>query len=129
LDRRYPRTHPAVLEKLDLLLELLVRMPCSGSLFTSMTPLFPCFLMGLLSAEGSKHRQFVLNWFGTVMGANQCRSCLPPTWAGLNRLWAWMDTEFLDTNGPLPAEIERRDSWWETMVAKIMETEGTLCVL
>jgi hypothetical protein len=53
-------------------------MPCSGSLFTSMTPLFPCFLMGLLSAEGSKHRQFVLNWFGTVMGANQCRSVKGP---------------------------------------------------
>ena len=78
-DHRYPRTHSVVLQKLDLLLELLLRMPCSGSLFTSMTPLFPCFLMGLLSVKNSRHREFVLNWFGTVMNANQCRSVSFPS--------------------------------------------------
>lgn len=73
IDYRYPRTHPVVMAKLDLLTQCLSRMPCSGSLFTSMTPLFPCFLLGILSVE-TRHRNIVLHWFNTVMGANQCRS-------------------------------------------------------
>ena len=40
-----------------------------------------------------------------------------------------MDTELIDTDGPVPDDIERRDPWWEKMVARIISTEGTMCVL
>lgn len=124
---RYPRTHPIVMARLDVLAECLSRMPCSGALFTSMTPLFPCFLLGMLSVE-DRHRNVTLNWFNTVMKANQCRSCLAPTWKAINSIWRWTDTQLIDPV-EIPDAIENRDPWWERLVARIMATEGTLCVL
>ncbi|KAI0523911.1 fungal-specific transcription factor domain-containing protein [Xylaria bambusicola] len=124
---RYPRSSPRVLAKLDQLAECVRRIPCSGSLFTSMTPFFPCFLLGILSVQ-SRHRAVAQNWCEIVMSSNQCRSSVPPSYEIMKRLWLWMDSHLRDPVGPVSEDIEGRDAWWEKLVARAMATEGVLCI-
>ncbi|KAI0150759.1 hypothetical protein GGR57DRAFT_182289 [Xylariaceae sp. FL1272] len=124
---RYPRSSLTVLAKLDQLAECVKRIPCSGSVFTSMTPFFPCFLLGVLSTRSS-HRDIARNWCETVMSSNQCRSSVPPSYRIMKRLWSWMDDNLVDPVSPLPDEIGSRAPWWEVLVTRAMETEGILCI-
>src|ERR1700753_4258139 len=61
-----PRSHPSIQRPLNILLRCVERMPCSGPLFTSQSPFFPVFVMGLVSCK-DKDRQVVRNWFEEVI--------------------------------------------------------------
>ncbi|KAI1169627.1 fungal-specific transcription factor domain-containing protein [Nemania sp. FL0916] len=124
---RYPRSSPRVLAKMDQLAECVRRIPCSGNLFTSMTPFFPCFLLGILSVR-IQHRAVAQQWCETVMSANQCRSSVPPSYEIMKRLWLWTDMNLQDPAGPVADDLGSRDPWWEKLVARAMATEGVLCI-
>jgi hypothetical protein len=68
-----PRSHPAVQRPLNLLLRCIERMPCSGPLFTSQSPFFPVFAMGLMSYR-DQDRRVVRNWFEHVLARAGARS-------------------------------------------------------
>jgi hypothetical protein len=50
---------------LDLLLRCVKRMPATGRLFTSQSPLGPIFLAGLVAVQ-PVDRTIIRNWFRTV---------------------------------------------------------------
>ena len=62
---RLPRGHTAVVQPLDVLLRCVERMPATGRLFTSQSPLGPIFLAGLVSVK-PEDRSIVHNWFRIV---------------------------------------------------------------
>ena len=72
LDRRRP-THPLVQQHVDLLYQCVKRLPASGALFTCQSPLFPIFLMGVISKPDGV-RKVVSYWFETVMKTGGYRS-------------------------------------------------------
>lgn len=75
---RKPRSHPDVLDKLDVLLRCIKFMPCTGPLFTSQAPFFPVFLIGMV-AYRDEDRQVARDWFDTVISGASCRSVSCPT--------------------------------------------------
>jgi hypothetical protein len=66
---------------LNILLRCIERMPCSGPLFTSQSPFFPVFIMGIMSYR-DRDRKVVRDWFEQVLARAGARSvsllCLPP---------------------------------------------------
>src|ERR1700759_2760908 len=62
---RLPRGHTAVAQPLDVLLRCVERMPATGRLFTSQSPLGPIFLAGLVSVR-PEDRSIIHNWFRMV---------------------------------------------------------------
>ena len=65
-------------QPLNLLLRCIERMPCSGPLFTSQSPFFPVFAMGLMSYR-DQDRQVVRNWFEHVPR---------PSGRSISKLWS-----------------------------------------
>lgn len=63
---RLPRHHPDVVLNLEYLAKCISIMPTSGSHFTAQAPLFPVFLLGLLSTV-RKHRAVAIGWFENVV--------------------------------------------------------------
>lgn len=62
---RLPRNHEDVLSNLEDLMMCIRIMPTSGWLFTAQAPLFPVFLLGILSTE-CRHRHIAHRWFEMV---------------------------------------------------------------
>jgi hypothetical protein len=140
---RLRRNDPLVLERLSLLAECTAHMPCSGPVFTAQAPFLPVFLLGFLATEDS-HRVAASNWFETVITATSCRSVsatshavkpfhsntcaqsVPPAWEALKKIQKWMDRSIADPDETPP--FEARDPWWETVVSRLNETEGILCL-
>jgi hypothetical protein len=140
---RVRRNDPRVLDRLSLLAECTRRMPCSGPVFTAQAPFLPVFLLGFLATKYS-HRVAASNWFETVINATSCRSVsatshavtlfhsntytqsVPPAWNALKEIQKWMDRSIADPGEPPP--FEARDPWWETVVSRLNETEGILCL-
>ncbi|CEJ91022.1 hypothetical protein VHEMI06765 [[Torrubiella] hemipterigena] len=63
---RLPRHHPDVILNLGYLAKCITIMPTSGSHFTAQAPLFPVFLLGLISTV-PKHRAVAIDWFESVV--------------------------------------------------------------
>jgi hypothetical protein len=53
---------------------------------------------------------------------------VPPIWSALQTIWEWMDENIIDPIEEQPDAIERREPWWEKVVARLMETGGTIAV-
>jgi hypothetical protein len=43
------------------------------------------------------------------------------------KIQKWMDDTILDPD-ETPPSLEDRKPWWESVVARLCETEGTLCL-
>lgn len=63
---RLPRDHPDVVLRVGELAKCIAIMPTSGSNFTAQAPLFPVFLLGLLSTVPS-HKSVAIDWFQSVV--------------------------------------------------------------
>ncbi|OBR09270.1 hypothetical protein CH63R_08035 [Colletotrichum higginsianum IMI 349063] len=125
---RLPRSHPDVVSQISELAKCIRVMPTSGTFFTAQAPFFPVFLLGVLALHES-HVQCALDWFHSVISTS-CRSSVPPAFRSLERVRAWMDPNIHDMNpSELPRRIFERYPWWETLVAHIVSTEGTLCLI
>jgi hypothetical protein len=74
-DRR-PRRHPKVQQPLKVLVECVRRMPSTGTLFTSQSPLFPVFIMGFVAVD-EDDRDVARKWFETVLSYDTSRSVGP----------------------------------------------------
>lgn len=79
---RLPRNHPEVMANLDDLAQCIRVMPTSGTHFTAQAPLFPVFLLGLVSTAPT-HLETSRYWLEQVVQtpvrsvSNQCiTSCL-----------------------------------------------------
>ena len=121
---RLPRNHPEVVEKLHHLAACITIMPTSGTLFTAQAPLFPVFLLGLLSVEPDD-KNVSEEWFNNVL-RTPVRSSVPPLFATLRRIWSWIDNKIPCPTDPTIVEqvpIHKRDAWWETMVQLVREGE------
>jgi hypothetical protein len=44
-------------------------------------------------------------------------------------MWMWMDTTFVDEYFDEGMSIGERNSWWEVMVAHLIETEGYISLI
>jgi hypothetical protein len=73
LAKRRPRHHPKVQEALKVLVECVRRMPSTGTLFTSQSPLFPVFVMGFVAVD-EEERDVARKWFETVLSCDTSRS-------------------------------------------------------
>jgi hypothetical protein len=75
---RLPRGHPEIEQPLSVLLKCVERMPASGRLFTSQSPLSPIFIAGLVACH-SRERLVVEQWFRTVTstGSRSVRLLFP----------------------------------------------------
>ncbi|KAK0377738.1 hypothetical protein CLIM01_04893 [Colletotrichum limetticola] len=125
---RLPRSHPDVVSEVDQLVKCIDMMPTYGTFFTAQSPFFPVFLLGIV-ATTEAHSLCALNWFRSVVSTS-CRSSVPPAFNSLLRIRHWI-TANVDDNIPsdLPDLISERHSWWEPLVAHIISTEGTLCLI
>lgn len=63
---RLPRNHPEVLKTLDDVAICTRVLPTSGHCFSAQAPLFPVFLLGLLSTK-KEHRQVCDKWMKSVV--------------------------------------------------------------
>ncbi|KAE9378263.1 hypothetical protein N431DRAFT_461797 [Stipitochalara longipes BDJ] len=122
---RRPRSHPAVRDSLNILLRCVERMPYSGPLFTSQSPFFPIFIMGIVSYI-EEDRKVVRDWFENVLLGVGCRSSVPPVWEALKSLWEWIDTELIEDANDFDGPIGQRTPWWEQMVDRLTTTSGLL---
>jgi len=127
---RLPRSHEVVQDVLTALRKCVESLPTYGPLFTSQSPLFPIFLMGIVSTSESD-RGVVRHWFDSVVSHAGPRSSVPPLWKTLQEVWDWMDTEFCEEPSE-PIEINqigKRLAWWELVVEKIVEGHGRITVV
>ncbi|KXH59409.1 hypothetical protein CSAL01_08662 [Colletotrichum salicis] len=125
---RLPRSHPSVVSEVDQLVQCIGMMPTYGTFFTAQAPFFPVFLLGIV-ATTEAHSLCALNWFQSVVSTS-CRSSVPPAFNSLQRIRQWMTANVDDDNSSnLPTRISERHSWWEPLVAHIVSTEGTLCLI
>ncbi|KAF2456597.1 fungal-specific transcription factor domain-containing protein [Lineolata rhizophorae] len=125
---RLPRSHAEVMTNCRRLSECVRRMPCYGPLFTAQAPLFPVFLLGLVSVS-EEDFGIARNWFETVLSATSCRSSVPPVWDALKILRIWVDGEITDEPHIDMIPVGQRQPWWEDIVAHATETVGTLCLM
>jgi len=129
---RYPRNHPEVIATLEDLHHCIRVQPTEGDLFTTEAPLYPVFLLGLLSTpENPHHRSTSQKWMVTVTG-NTRRSTASPLRTALEKAWDWIDRDQLFTPpepSALHPEIWQRPAWWETMVHRISRDERRLLCL
>jgi len=123
-----PRSHPSVQGPLKILLICIERMPRSGRLFTSQSPFFPVFIMGLISQQ-PEQRRVVRNWFEEVLSRAPARSSVPPVWRVLQDTWDWMDDNLLDDPNVDETAIGERNAWWERVVDRLVEREGRLSLV
>ena len=127
---RLPRNHPEVIETLHHLAARITIMPTSGTLFTAQAPLFPVFLLAILSVEPDD-KNVSEEWFDNVL-RTPVRSSVPPLFASLRRIWSWIDNRIPCPTDPTIVEqvpIHKRDAWWEKMVQLVQEGElETLCL-
>ncbi|RDA84618.1 hypothetical protein CP532_6031 [Ophiocordyceps camponoti-leonardi (nom. inval.)] len=126
---RLPRNHPAVLASLSDLARCIQIMPTSGYHFTAQAPLFPVFLLGLLSID-PELRNVSKTWFDEVV-STPVRSSVPPLYEALQRMWQWIDV-FVPP--PLPTEtplepIGLRCPWWEQVVHEVDRREDEVLCL
>jgi hypothetical protein len=56
-----------------VLVECVRRMPSTGTLFTSQSPLFPVFIMGFVAID-EEDRDVARTWFETVLSCDTSRS-------------------------------------------------------
>lgn len=70
---RRSRSHLLIKQPLKTLMQCIKRMPCNGDLFTSQSPFFPIFIMGVVSVT-EEERSVARVWFETVVGGLDCRS-------------------------------------------------------
>ncbi|PNH42702.1 hypothetical protein VD0002_g10098, partial [Verticillium dahliae] len=124
---RLPRSHPDVVKQMTYLAACIRRMPTSGPLFTAQAPFFPVFLLGLLAVHPD-HKLCAEGWFQSVIRTS-CRSSVPPAYEALQRIRDWMKDEIVDDDVEIPESIALRSPWWETMVARVTEEEGILCLI
>jgi hypothetical protein len=127
-DARLPRNDPAVMQQLGDLAHCIKIMPTSGNNFTAQAPLFPVFLLGLVSTI-HEHKHVAQSWFEQVV-ETPVRSSVPPLYRALKRIWSWLENE---TELPSPSKesqpIYKRKPWWERLVARIQKKEEeTLCL-
>ncbi|KAG6031872.1 hypothetical protein E4U41_007402 [Claviceps citrina] len=128
---RLPRNHPKIVSHLDDLVQCIAIMPTSGMQFTAQAPLFPVFLLGILSTL-PRHRATSKQWFDEVL-QTPVRSSVPPLYAALKKIWGWIDIEFapsLPSNLDVAAPpIHLRHAWWEVLVYKVQEQENEVLCL
>ncbi|OHX01260.1 hypothetical protein CSPAE12_00064 [Colletotrichum incanum] len=125
---RLPRSHPDVVSRVSELVRCIRVMPTSGTFFTAQAPFFPVFLLGIVAIHEA-HIQCALDWFQSVIGTS-CRSSVPPAFQSLKRIRALMAPNIRDGNlCKLSRRISEREPWWETLVYRIVSTEGTLCLI
>lgn len=127
---RLPRDDKAVLCNLNDLAKCISIMPTSGYIFTAQAPLLPVFFLGLLSTL-PKHRAVAVAWFEQVI-CIPVRSSVPPLYAALQRILAWLPTEIGVSpakNKGLAPTIAKRQPWWEHMILKVQETEPEVLCL
>ncbi|KAK4077970.1 hypothetical protein Purlil1_12168 [Purpureocillium lilacinum] len=86
-----PRDNPLVVANLSDLVKCIRILPTSGTLFTAQAPLFPVFLLGMLSIV-PHHKDISVNWFQEVVHT-PVRSSVSPLYASLMRIWTWIYTE------------------------------------
>lgn len=60
-----------------MLVKCVRRMPSTGTLFTSQSPLFPVFIMGFVAVDEAD-RDVARTWFQTVVSCDTSRSVRPP---------------------------------------------------
>ncbi|KAK4185040.1 fungal-specific transcription factor domain-containing protein [Podospora australis] len=125
---RKPRSHPHVLAAMDVLVQCVKRLPCTGELFTSQSPFFPVTLMAMLSYR-EDDRKVSRDWFEVVLTGAQCRSSVPPVWDAIKELWGWWDNEVIEPAYDEDQLMGHRDPWWETMVEKLVEHSGVLSLV
>ncbi|KAF2663148.1 hypothetical protein BT63DRAFT_461526 [Microthyrium microscopicum] len=126
---RYPRSDSSTEEPLSLLRRILERLPCSGPLFTSQSPFFPVFMMGLASTK-QEDRAVARKWFETVTSMAGARSNVPPIWRVLQETWQWMDSELIEYDENINDKpIGERLPWWELLVERFMSREGILSIV
>lgn len=149
---RIPRNHPAVVENLADLARCIQIMPTSGYQFTAQAPLFPVFLLGMLTTD-PKHRAVSKAWFDDVVSTpvrsvsldDICRTVpsplfgsltrdsqsVPPLYEVLQRVWQWIDVEIElpSPTAPLAGHIGLRYPWWEQLVEKVDEQESEVLCL
>jgi len=125
---RLPRDHPVIKQPLSILRRVLERLPCSGPLFTSQSPFFPVFMMGLASTTPGD-RQVARKWFETVTSQAGSRSNVPPIWRILQETWHWMDSELIDDDNVDEKPIGDRLPWWEILVDRWVDREGILSLV
>ncbi|RCI17179.1 hypothetical protein L249_2688 [Ophiocordyceps polyrhachis-furcata BCC 54312] len=126
---RLPRNHPAVVASLSDLARCIQIMPTSGYHFTAQAPLFPVFLLGMLSVR-PELRNISKTWFDEVV-STPVRSSVPPLYEALQRIWQWIDVVV----PPLPPTVTPlnpiglRCPWWEQVVHEVdMREEEVLCL-
>ncbi|RDA91253.1 hypothetical protein CP533_0649 [Ophiocordyceps camponoti-saundersi (nom. inval.)] len=126
---RLPRTHSAVLSSLSDLARCIQIMPTSGYHFTAQAPLFPVFLLGMLSTDAGL-RNVSKTWFDEVV-STPVRSSVPPLYEALQRIWEWID---LVVPPPPPTDallepIGLRCPWWEQVVHEVDKREAEVLCL
>ena len=127
---RLPRNHPDVMGIIEDLANCIAVMPTSGTHFTAQAPLFPVFLLGIMSAT-EEHRAVSRNWFDEVL-RTPVRSSVPPLFAALQQVWGWIDNVI-----PCPADpvtdaeqpIHQRRAWWEELVHRVLRDEQEILCL
>ncbi|OHE90521.1 hypothetical protein CORC01_14190 [Colletotrichum orchidophilum] len=125
---RLPRSHPNVVSEVLQLVKCVRMMPTYGTFFTAQAPFFPVFLLGIVATQEA-HSLCALKWFESVVSTG-CRSSVPPAFKSLLRIREWIAASLDDSNpSELAVQIQERAPWWETLVAHIASTEGTLCLI
>lgn len=145
---RLPRNHPEVLVNLADLASCIRIMPTSGHYFTAQAPLFPVFLLGMVSTD-PLHKQVSRRWFEQVVQTpvrsvsphfishicSRYRSThtplqsVPPLFETLHRIWSWIDDDIPLDNQKPPESIALRDPWWEHLIERVeREEKETLCL-
>jgi len=97
-------------------------------LFTSQSPFFPVFIMGLASTSLGD-RGVARKWFEIVTSQAGARSSVPPIWRILQETWEWMDLEPMDDENVDEKPIGERLPWWELLVDRWIAKEGILSLV
>lgn len=131
---RKSRRHADVQAGVKKLAKCIQLLPFRGPLFTAQAPFFPIFILGLVTI--GEDRNVAREWFETICSAASERSSVPPTWASLQRIWAWMDAHADELKGIEDADAEMEEveassrlSWWELTVDWILRNEGHLSLV
>ncbi|KAH7309043.1 fungal-specific transcription factor domain-containing protein [Stachybotrys elegans] len=125
---RVPRTDDEVMRDVNALAACVARIPTSGATFTGTIPIFPVFILGLLS-KFPPHRVLVQEWLFSVANS-PVRSNVPLLLNCLRGAWTWIDKRLDPLIQPeLPDEVVDRTPWWEEMVKAVRDQEkATLCL-
>ena len=120
---RKPRRDPEVQSALKVLLQCIKISPKSGTLYTAQASLFGPVIAGCV-AIADEDREIVRDYFLSAMEGP--RGNVPPVWRAMKNIWSWLDDEFVEDAVDDNLPLSQRRTWWESMVARVMDEEGRM---